>query len=242
MQIKNPVIEFISMVDGLDKIEECRPQPTNKFIPDWWKNIPVDKSRETVDKSYLGSVRGCPSFPDYFSNGYIIPMWCDTVLKYDKDLNYFNWTTSDSKFSWDFHTKSQLLDHTGFNFFGNEVESVFKAICPWNIVTAKGYSVYQMPLYYHTNNMFTVMPGIIDTDVHHIINQQVLLYSNEEVFIPKGTPFVQYIPFKREKYKSKVRSANTKDAKKINLNSLKMSTSFMGAGQYLKEKKKRDGR
>lgn len=236
--MKNITIEFISTVPGLDKIDECLPKPTSNFLPDWWRDIPSDKSKQHLDHGYIGTIKGCPSFPDYFSNGFIIPMWCDTVLQYNKDLNVYSWNTPDSSFQWDIHNQEQFLNHTNFNFLNNDVTSIFKAICPWKIITPKGYSVYQMPLYYHSSNKFSVMPGIIDSDRHHIINQQVMILTEEPVFIPRGTPFVQYIPFERKKYKSVQREATERDLEIINGSKMQIATKFMGSSEYIKNRKK----
>jgi hypothetical protein len=59
----------------------------------------------------------------------------------------------------------------------------------------------QLPMMYHYNKEFYVPYGIIDTDIHHEINQQICITTDDEVLIKKGTPLCYLIPFKREKYK-----------------------------------------
>jgi hypothetical protein len=206
-------------------------------MPDWWKDVPVDKSKNHLDPNYMGTVKGCPSFPDYFSNGFIIPMWCDTLLKFNKEQNTYTWHTPDSSFSWSIHGAEQFLNHLDFKFLNSAVNIIFKAHCPWKIITEPGYSVYQMPLYYHDKSQFSVMPGIIDTDRHHTINQQVMLMTEEPIFIPRGTPFVQYIPFERKKYSAEVRQYTDKDLKRFNEQSANLITKFMGSSQYVKSRK-----
>lgn len=199
--------------------------------------MPTDKSKQFLDPNYKGSAKGCPSFSDYFSSGFVIPMWCDTVLKYDKNFNIYTWNTPDESFSWDIHTNDQFLNHTDFKYLNDSVNAIFKATCPWKIITPPGYSVYQMPLYYHSENNFSVMPGVIDTDFHHIINQQVMLLSEDIVFIPRGTPFVQYIPFKRNKYEIDVREQTSSDKDKFNVSKNRIATKFMGSSEYIKHRK-----
>jgi hypothetical protein len=86
---KSDKIQFISTVEGLESIEECLPRPAKHFIPKWFKDIPINNNM---------SVRVCPSFPDYFSQGYIIPMWCDTEIK--SNNSGWNWNTASNNFSW----------------------------------------------------------------------------------------------------------------------------------------------
>ena len=227
---ENPLVKFVTTIEGLDQIDECLPKPSNKFIPQWWKDVPYPKNDP------IGNVKICPSFTDYFSQGFIVPMWTDTLLRLDKENNRWGFSTRLEHFSWEFHPESQALDYVDMSVRDNVVSGVFKANCPWQIITPKGYSVLQIPLFYHFNQDFSVMPGIIDTDIHHQINQQVLFHSDkEEIFIPRGTPFVQYIPFERKKYNGFVGLANDEDKKKMNKDSLNMLSKFLGSGQYRKD-------
>lgn len=67
------------------------------------------------------------------------------------------------------------------------------------------------------------MPGIIDTDVHHEINQQVaIIDTEEEIFIAKGEPLCVYIPFKRGKEKYVVRPYTKKDIKRFTASRFKL--------------------
>jgi hypothetical protein len=75
---------------------------------------------------------------------------------------------------------------------------MFKAMGPWRIITPHGWSVLQLPLFYHFNREWSVLPGVIDTDIHNEINQQVLYHgSGRAITIKQGDPFVLYVPFQR---------------------------------------------
>jgi len=231
-------INFVSSVEGLSYVEECQPKPANKHTPKWWKETKNKPFLETLNEQVFGNIKNCPSFPDFFSQGFIIPMWCDTIIRYNKTTQVFDWKTSSKAFSWDVHNNYQFLDDVNFNKFGSDALVVAKANCPWKIITKPGYSVLQLPVFYHYNNSFSVMPGVIDTDMHHTINQQVMVFSNEEeIFIEKGTPFVQYIPFKREDFTYNVREVNKKDKKILTKNDMEMTTSFGSNKQYNKKKR-----
>jgi hypothetical protein len=228
---KSDKIQFISTVEGLESLEECLPQPAKNFIPEWFKNIP---SKDT------NTVKSCPSFPDYFSQGYIIPMWSDVRLSSNSD-SWF-WETSTDKIKWETHSNKQFLDYEKVKFNGVEAQFVFKALCPWRVITPPGWSVLQLPLFYHFNQKWSVLPGVIDTDVHSYINQQVLYHGNgETVTINRGDPFVLYIPFKRsEKLKSKIRYQNENDIKNFNKQEYRYKSIFSKSGYYRKLQRKRD--
>jgi hypothetical protein len=230
---KSDKIQFISTIDGLESIEECLPKPAKHFVPKWFKNIPKDIPQ---------SVKICPSFPDYFSQGYIIPMWADVKLRYSKDLDTWSWNTPTPLSSWDTHGNQQFLDHTKASFSGAEGQFVFKANCPWRIITPPGWSVLQLPLFYHFNQEWSVLPGVIDTDIHTDINQQVLYHGNgKEIQINAGDPFVLYIPFKRSnKLKSVVRYQTEQDIKLFNKQDLMFKSLFSPDGWYRKMQRKRD--
>ena len=228
---KSDKIQFISTVEGLESIEECLPKPAKHFIPQWFKDIPND----------IGStVKVCPSFPDYFSQGYIIPMWSDVLLTQKDDE--FSWRTATAKFAWDFHGNDQMINHTKANFNGIEGQFVFKAICPWRIITPPGWSVLQLPLFYHFNQEWSVLPGIIDTDIHTEINQQVLYHGDgKDIVIKCGDPFVLYIPFKRSnKLKHEIRYQTAEDNKKFSEGHLFLQQRFKPSGAYRKKQRKRD--
>jgi len=230
---KSDKIQFISTVEGLESIEECLPRPAKHFIPEWFKDIP-SFTEDSV------TVKNCPSFPDYFSQGYIIPMWADAKLKFDK--KNWSWETSTSLISWEHHGEGQFLNYTDASFNGVDGQFVFKAVCPWKIITPPGWSVLQLPLFYHFNKDWSVLPGIIDTDIHPRINQQVLYHGNgREIQIKMGDPFALYVPFKRSnKLKHEIKYQTAEEIKKFNKNFLVMKQSFSPNGTYRKMQRKRD--
>jgi hypothetical protein len=227
---EEPVISFVTLVPGLETFDDIKPQPSSKFIPKWWKDIPNNKGSHDETQN----IKMCPSFPDYFSQGYIIPMWADTLIKYDKGTAVWSMRCGRSnEFAWEFHPDSQFIDYATPSFLGKDAYTVLKAISPWKIITKPGWSVMQVPLHYHFENKFSVMPGIIHTDIYHDINQQVLVHDKDvEIFIKRGDPFVQYVPFKREEVTHDVRFRNGYDYDMFNLMYTNLSTKFIGNGAY----------
>ena len=56
----------------------------------------------------------------------------------------------------------------------------------------------QLPMFWHFNPNFTVAPGVIWTDIHHEINQQMMFHKKGRIRLERGTPLAQYIPIRRE--------------------------------------------
>ena len=228
---KSDKIQFISTDESLVSVEECLPRPAKHFIPKWFKDIPSKK---------IATVKDCPSFPDYFSQGYIVPMWSDVKLNFENNISKFE--LSAKRFSFDIHENKQMLDYTKASFNGIDAQFVFKASCPWRIITPPGWSVLQLPLFYHFNQEWSVLPGVIDTDIHTEINQQVLYHGNgKEVLIKCGDPFVLYIPFKRSnKLKYEVRYMTQQENKRFDKDMLVLNQRFKPNGTYRTLQRKRD--
>jgi hypothetical protein len=87
-----------------------------------------------------------------------------------------------------------------------------------------------------------VLPGIVDTDIHSIINQQVLYHGNgKEIKINCGDPFVLYIPFKRSnKLKHEVRYQTEEEIEAFDLNLFNFRKKFIPNGYYRELQRKRD--
>ena len=88
---------------------------------------------------------------------------------------------------------------------------------PWRIKTPKGYSCLFVPPLNNSDDRFSIIPGIVDTDVFPLeINFPIIINGDKypilEDIIKKGTPYVQVIPFKRENWKMYLKP---KDEKKI---------------------------
>jgi len=220
-----PEIEFWSDVQGLASLEDCKPKPAKFYFPNWISTVPNSVVSDVDPNETISTIKRCPVIPEFLSQGYIVPMWCDTILKCGKDSSEWAWKTSDKSFSWTIHPNNQFLDYLPEHMQG---KMSFKTNCPWFVKTPPGYSVYQFPLLYHFYKDFTILSGSIRTDMYHEINQQVIIKKESEIFIPRGTPFAWYIPYKREKYNYTVNDVDTNARKWIRAAALNISSKFTG--------------
>jgi hypothetical protein len=86
----------------------------------------------------------------------------------------------------------------------------YKILSPWTIVTPKGYSCLFLPPMNNTDDRFSIIPGIVNTDTYNLpINFPILLngdkYPVQDTFLKKGTPYVQVIPYKRESWNMEIK-------------------------------------
>jgi len=209
IMFNKPKISFYATVPGLHLSNPI--QKSVIHIPKWFKNIkPVN------DEFSFPTIKTCPGFIDYFKQGYVVSLWCDLILDIkiiNEEVNY-NWSVPDKIYKFEIHSNNQFLDHTPPHI-KKKTKIIFKPICPWKIVTPKGYSVFQMPMYYNYNPIFEVLPGVLHTDVYHTINQQMCIFKEGKFIIKKGTPLATYIPFKREEFDFEM-TDNKNLEKKIN--------------------------
>ena len=79
--MKDNKVIFWSTIEGLEEI--VPPQPAIKYIPEWWKNTPSFIPNKEGEKRNKGNetVKVCPALYDWFSQGYVIPMWCDLHIE-----------------------------------------------------------------------------------------------------------------------------------------------------------------
>ena len=94
-----------------------------------------------------------------------------------------------------------------------------KLLNPWTIKTPPGYSCLFLPPMNNSDDRFSIIPGIVDTDTFpYEINFPIIINGDKypilETVIKIGTPIVQVIPFKREKWKMKIITKSPKEGKK----------------------------
>jgi hypothetical protein len=234
---KEPIISFIPSLSGLSLIPECTPKPSSNFIPEWWKTTKLKPLEMSTTTHYQGNIKNCPSFAEWFSKGYVVPMWADSFISYDKEQKTWNARTRDNRTPWGAQPEeTNFLNDMPYKHLGVESVFAFKAISPWKIVTKPGYSILVLPLFFHFNSEYSVVPGIVDTDTHHVVNPDIVYHTDKkEVYIERGTPLFQVVPFKRESQTYQV--AEIVDIpktmfKRLARNDAQISTKFSGLRAY----------
>jgi hypothetical protein len=212
------VITFTDTV-GIDKA--FTPKPASEFIPDWYKKMEsyiAGKKEIFAEGTPSQTIKRCMPVFDSLTAGYIITTFTDIYVRQENDAPYFSWPSLPSI---GFHAVAQLDQYPNRGEFPAP-----KWINPWAIKVPKGYSVlFTVPMH-QPNEFFKVLPGIVDCDEYVApVNFPFLL--NDERFeglIPAGTPIVQVIPFKREKWK--MNTGGNLEIQEINTVSAKLKTKF----------------
>lgn len=179
--------------------EQYYPTPASKNIPQWYKDTESfinSKNFKAINGDPNSTIKKCIPVFDSLTSGYIIPTYIDLyVSKSEEGYSYYNWPDREPI---SFHPIPQAPLHPGQNGMPYP-----KWINPWAIKTDPGYSALFIPPMHNPNGIFTVLPGVVDTDSYiNPVNFPFTLDDPDfEGMIPAGTPMVQVIPFKRDTFK-----------------------------------------
>lgn len=188
------------------------PEPASKNIPDWYKKMDSFMGSKTFKPSGDGggnqTLKKCIPVFDAMTAGYIIKTYVDVYVTLTEDnISYFNWPSFEPI---SFHPIEQAPEHPGMNN-----RPFPKWNNPWSIQTPIGYSCLFIDPMHNPNGIFTILPGIVDTDSYiNPVNFPFTLNNpNFEGMIPAGTPICQVIPFKRDSFSMRI--GDRKDIEKI---------------------------
>ena len=216
-----PKIEFFTEVEALPEVVPI--ERGSRMMPSWWKQMP-SAPPNTDPRLSAGTVKVCPAFPDFYSAAYVLPAWCDFIFDYNDGKPRAR-TSAPDLFKLSFHGFDQFLAHAPPHA-RETVVTVLKLECPWYVRTSPGYSVLQLPVFYEFDPRFTVMSGVIRSDAHHPINQQVMIHRKDSFIVERGTPLAMYIPFKREEFDFSAGEATAEMSHALKKSGLEIETKF----------------
>ena len=218
------VIEFSARDFFLEDDQIIRPIPASKALPEWYKKIDpyfnkeersptIKKCIPVRDALYAGYILRAPKDfffiakkTEYNDNDLCWVPRNDNVIAANLNLNVN--TSSKSQL----HPKEQLGGEGAFLVEKNQNRNFFKIINPFNIHTPKGYSCLFIPPVNSFSDKFEIIQAIVDTDTQHVVNFPVIIKSKEkEIFIKKGDPYAQVIPFKRDNWMMNIREHTMQD-------------------------------
>lgn len=213
-----PKIQF-NPIKGFDNIY-VKPKPAKTDISDWYKKMstetldmthPLGKPVETMNAA---SAKRCMPLLDSMTAGYYLYSFADIKVIVENGCTKIEWAVDAPVV--ETHIKSQV---PGMPLpLGYYQDEAFKWMNHLRIKTQKGYScLFVTPMLKH-ELPFWCFPGIVDTDTYEpAIHFPFLIRKNWEGVIPRGTPIIQVIPFKREEWKMEWSNKETDNDKDIRL-------------------------
>ena len=183
--------------------KNLHPVPLKQAIPDYLKKLKPQKVKFIKGQlQQISNFKSCPSYIDVYQYGYAILAPSDISIEMKQD-GIFNWSVASSFRQNDVeqHYNEQLVEHIPID---KNIIGIAKYNTPWKIFTPKGYSCRQIPVPLSYDTEWEAFEGILRTDKIHELNIQLVIKTNEPIFIPQGTPLCVYVPFKRDAFNIKV--------------------------------------
>ena len=181
-----------------------KPKPAKSYIPDWYKESNAFiGGKLNFSKGYNPDIKLCMPYFDTLTSGYIIELYQDIYV-----------TTNSNGTQ---HIDVPEVGPLGIpadkqkSDIGLDVprpfhysQNMWTWNMPWSVTTPKGYStMFVHPINRH-DLPFISTSGIVDTDMFALSgNLPFFIKEDFEGIIPKGTPIIQVIPFKRDSWISK---------------------------------------
>ena len=182
------------------------PTPASKNIPQWYKKQPAyggDEEQFLKKGTSSSTVKRCMPVFDALNSGYLIYFPCDVYID----------ATDPEKISWSIPEKMKMIKRDLVSSHSPEQVShyprdekkyhkeIFRILPFWSVGTESGYSCLFIHPIHRDGLPFQAFSAIIDTD-QFISDGHLSMYIEKDFkgVIERGTPLVQVIPFKREKY------------------------------------------
>jgi len=189
------ILNFNSVGDYMPDIK-----PAKTHIPEWYKNIKgYNKNNLKIQEgqnSPVTNLKSCMPFFDSFNTGYMIELAQDVYVEIKDGLPCFHWTSEP--------------DPIGVRDVGENIipiphgysQTHFTWKNPHILNAKKGYSAIVTHPFNRHDLPFISLTGIMDIDIL-VGNGNIPFFVQEgfEGLIPRGTPILQVIPFKRESWK-----------------------------------------
>lgn len=191
--MKKKIIKFASDLDFINL-----PKTAASYFPKWHKetNVYIDNAPTKIQSGK--TFKHCLPFMDALRSGYIHELWADLEIESVNNSKSFLWKQKDYEL---ISTKQD-----GSSGMMSIPSGYDKKLYSFNhnlyIKTPPGYSVMITQPFNRTDLPFYALSGIVDTDTNPMFpgGYPVFLKSGFNGIIPRGTPMLQIIPFKRESW------------------------------------------
>jgi|TARA_A100000172_G_scaffold77338_1_gene61615 hypothetical protein len=200
--------------------KEITPTPIKTEVPEWFKKL--DGTKDLV--------KNCMPFMDTLTNGYALKLPADLEIIFnDKETGetslrcpYMHNPVFTQKHGININDKESV--HLRHQLEGSPIlnknnnQTIQKIVYPFTIITPPGYSCLFLPPMNNTDDRFSIIPGIVETDKYFFeTNFPFVLngdkYNTMHTTLKKGLVFAQVIPFKRESWKMKLEQFTKKEMK-----------------------------
>jgi hypothetical protein len=168
------------------------PEVAAKSLPDWYKD--ADRYHDNGNSTF----RNCVPFFDAMTSGYIFKTPCDIMFQHDEDR--ITAYIEDPQFQYFVGLRDPL---PGFHHPEGYYPEHFSFLPEWGVSLDSGFSALYTTPFNRFDLPFVVTTGIIDNDKMNTPGMiPFFVKTGFSGLLPKGTPYLQVIPFRREEWVS----------------------------------------
>lgn len=179
--------------------EIISPTPTKNSIPDWYRESEFTY-QEDPDSSPTSGLKTCVPFLDTLLTGYYIRLQNDLVVENSSGQKVITWRGSIPLVKERSRQSGSRIPRPA-GYADNHL--VWNGM--WGVKVPRGYSALLCHPINRLELPFTTMAGVIDADrMHAWGNLPFFLRADFTGVIPRGTPIIQVIPFKRDAWSSTI--------------------------------------
>lgn len=163
----------------------------SRFLPEWWKNLPINKSSNSVyPHLQKTNMRHCYGFTELFKRGIIIPTWCESHIRVNENQVVCNPSKSNIT---GFESHNKELFEGGFKNYNH-----FKWHPPWLIKEKTGlHFLFTEATWLIENYPFTILPGVVEYNLNHTTAINFFFpkpQQSYDIYLPAGQPLVHIVP------------------------------------------------
>jgi|GEM_PF-2729388 len=217
-----PKIEFFT---DHEELLEFPPVAARKALPDWFKQMspsielppgssrfPFGISKALRLSNVNATIRRCPGVISYLSEGYLIPLWSDFLVQIRGKTVYCAGSNELAKAS----PHSKEMQYNTMPLPDDYLEDSVKFLNPWKVRTPPGWSVLLSQPFFHFEQRFTAVSGVVDSDVYHHIHINTFFRKGDKDHqLKMGMPFIHVLPFQRNALEPEVRAMTEADKKRM---------------------------
>lgn len=204
----------------LNKQSLSAPSTAQNVMPQWYKDAetfekspdgayskmpkeicPFPKEGTTDDYGKIPTWKACPAILDAFLTGYVLRTPCELTF-FKNAQGVIDVKVENSQYK-DFCTPRPPMsqfEHP-YGYYKNH----FAWYADWGLELPDGYSALFMTPMNRFDLPFLNTTGIVDSDKVHLLGSfPFFVIEGWEGVLPKGTPYLQILPFKREDWEHKI--------------------------------------
>jgi hypothetical protein len=196
------------------------PEPAINALPRWYRDMPkffnIDPNREVPTRDF-GTIRACPAVNDIMASGYVLYLPGDIFIDATGEEVRFNVGTFGNgsriyEAGFELISLHDPVSTKGYQSMFEFHEQTLKWQTYWGIRTDEGYSTMFVHPFHRTDLPFYCASAIVDTDKFGTRSPYAFFIKKGfKGIIPRGTPMLQVIPFKREDWQMQIVEPDRKD-------------------------------